>query len=755
MGLARRIFRLRGTVQGVGFRPFVHRTARELGLAGSVWNDADGVVIDAEGTEDALDSLAWKLANAHPPAARVEAIETANAPPTGRDTFVIEASHPGSASASSVRVSADLATCAPCRHELLDPRDRRYRYPFINCTDCGPRYSIARDVPYDRATTTMSVFPMCRPCRDEYESPGSRRFHAQPNACPECGPHVWIHDGDAKSDPVEAVVDALRQGAIIAVKGLGGFHLACDAGNDAAVSKLRERKRRPEKPFAVMFVDLAAIEREAVVEPVEREALSSPHSPIVLLRRRNFPESALSPRVAPGLEELGCFLPYTPLHHLLLRSFGGPLVMTSGNLTEEPIASGNEEALERLHGIADLFLFHDREIHMRSDDSVVRVLWGRERVQRRARGYVPEAIELVDAPRGVSILAVGADLKNTLCVASGGAAVLSQHIGDLESFEAQEFFHEVRANLERLYQAKPSLVAHDLHPGYHSTRIAQSLGLPTLAVQHHHAHIASCLTDNGRRDRVIGVAWDGTGYGTDGSIWGGEFLVADLSSFERVGRIRPVALPGGDAAVREPWRMAVSHLIAAGLDTHRVDRPGRSVVESVIRKGFGTVPTSSAGRLFDAVASVLGIRHVNSYEAQAAIELEALSRVDDLEAYESAIGSVSIGEEDILEIDPRVTWRAIVADLAREVPVAEIGGRFHLTLASAIARVAELVRERTGLETVALSGGCFHSRLLTTLTRERLSAMGFETLVHRRVPPGDGGISLGQAAVAAWTGRDC
>ncbi len=599
----------------------------------------------------------------------------------------------------------------------------------------------------------MSVFPMCAPCREEYESPESRRFHAQPNACPTCGPRIWVHDAEDDGDPLEAVVEALRRGSIVAVKGLGGFHLACDAGNDAAVSKLRERKRRPDKPFAVMFPDLASIEREAVVDSAERAALTSPHSPIVLLRSRDSSSSALSPRVAPGLEELGAFLPYTPLHHLLLRFFRGPLVMTSGNLTEEPIASGNEEAIERLRGIADRFLLHDREIHMRSDDSVVRVLSGREQVQRRARGYVPEAIELVDVPAGVSILAAGADLKNTLCVTSGGAAVLSQHIGDLESYEAQKFFHEVRANLERLYQVSPCLVAHDLHPGYHSTRIAQSLGLPTLAVQHHHAHIASCLADNGRRDRVIGVAWDGTGYGTDGSIWGGEILVADLTGFERVGRIRPVALAGGDAAVREPWRMALSHLMAAGLDTRRVDRPGRAIVESVIRTGFATVPTSSAGRLFDAVASVLGIRHVNSYEAQAAIELEALSRVEGLEPYPISIGTAGkVAGDEILEIDPSVTWRAIVSDLERAVPVAEIGGRFHLTLASAIALAVENVRKKTGLPTVALSGGCFQSRLLTTLTVSRLEALGFETLVHHRVPPGDGGISLGQAAVAAWSG---
>jgi hydrogenase maturation protein HypF len=560
---------------------------------------------------------------------------------------------------------------------------------------------------------------------------------------------VWTLGEPGDADAVAAAAAALRRGAIVAVKGLGGFHLACDARNEAAVAALRERKRRPHKPFAVMFPDLRALQAEAEVEPEAARALQGPRAPIVLLPRRA--GCRLAPGVAPGLDELGAFLPYTPLHHLLLRDFGGPLVMTSGNLAEEPIAAANQEALDRLGRIADLFLLHDREIHTRSDDSVVRVHLGRERVLRRARGHVPEAIELgFEAP---PVLAVGADLKNTLCLTAGSAAILSQHVGDLENLEAQAFFAEVRANLERLFQARPRLVAHDLHPGYHSTRLAQECGLPALAVQHHHAHVASCLADNGRRDTVIGVAWDGTGYGPDGTVWGGEFLVADLAGYRRVGRLRPVPMPGGDAAVREPWRMAVGHLVSAGLSTGRVTRPGRATVEAMVRQGVSAVPTSSAGRLFDALASLLGVRDVVTYEGQAAIELEAASEVGD-PARESARYALPVvpGEAG-LELDPRPLLAAALADLELGESPRAIGGRVHAALADAIAETCSRVRADAGLATVALSGGCFQNRLLTRLTVERLRALGFEVLLHARVPPNDGGIALGQAAVAAWRGR--
>lgn len=729
--MVRRILRVRGTVQGVGFRPFVYRTALELGLRGSVWNDADGVVIDAEGEGEALDVLERRLRDTPPPRANVEGVfaETASAAHFG--SFTIRESD--ARAPASARVSPDLAPCAACLAELEDPGDRRFGYPFINCTDCGPRYSIVRDVPYDRPRTTMAAFTMCRACQAEYDDPRSRRFHAQPNACPECGPRLSI--------AVDAAVTALRQGAVVAIKGVGGFQLACDARNRAAVARLRERKHRPDKPFAVMFRDLEAVAVETELGALEAGALRGPRRPIVLLRRR--PGTTLAPEVAPGLRELGAFLPGTPLHQLLLGGFGGPLVMTSGNRSEEPIAASNEEALERLGGIADLFLLHDRDIHMRGDDSVTRVEGDRERVLRRARGHVPEAIGLgFEAP---PLLAVGADLKNALCLTTGDAAILSQHVGDLESYEAQRFFGEVRGNLERLFRVTPRLAAHDLHPGYHSTALARATGLPLLAVQHHHAHIAACLVDNGRRERVIGVAWDGTGYGDDGSVWGGEFLVADLAGFERVGRIRPVALAGGDAAVREPWRMALSHLMAAGRPTASVALPGRATVEAMIRDGVGCVPTSSAGRLFDAIASLLGVRHVTSYEGQAAIELEALSDEGAGDAYPVPMSG--------LELDPRPLLAAVVADLEAGVGIAAIGGGFHRGLAAAIGTACVAIRERTGLGTVALSGGCFQNRLLTRLTEERLRTDGFEVLRHARVPCGDGGIALGQAAIAAWKTR--
>jgi len=735
--VGRRIFRIRGTVQGVGFRPFVYRTARELGLRGRVWNDADGVVIDAEGSDEELDALVQRVRESPPPRARVESIDAEDAPPLGQGPFAIGPSD--SLPPASARVSPDLATCPACLAEMGDPHDRRAAYPFINCTDCGPRYSIVRDVPYDRSRTTMSGFVMCDACRAEYDDPGSRRFHAQPNACPACGPRISIEG--AAGEPVGAAVAALRRGAVLAVKGLGGFHLACDAGNEVVVARLRERKGRRDKPFAVMFPDLEALSREVEANDEARAVLTGALRPIVLLPRK--PEGRLAPSVAPGLRELGAFLPYTPLHHLLMRGFGGPLVMTSGNLTEEPIASTNDEARRRLAAIADVFLPHDRDIHMRADDSVVRVTLGRERVLRRARGHVPEAVDLgFEAP---PLLAVGADLKNALCLTAGSAAILSQHVGDLETYEAACFFEEVRANLERLFRVRPEYVAHDLHPGYHSTGLARRTGLPAVGVQHHHAHIASCLADNGRRGPVIGVAWDGTGYGPDHTVWGGEFLIADFASFERRGRIRPVPLPGGDAAVREPWRMAVSHLLTAGLSTAGVRHPRRATVEAMVREGVNAVPTSSAGRLFDAVASLAGVRDVTSYEGQAAMELEAIAAAGAAEAYE-----LPVVAHGILELDPRPLIAAVVQDRERGVPAPAISARFHASLAGAIAATCERIREDTGLATVALSGGCFQSRLLTILTHEALTRAGFEVLLHARVPPNDGGIALGQAAVAGW-----
>ena len=724
---ARRILLVRGVVQGVGFRPFVYRTAVKLGLRGAVWNDPDGVVIDVEGQAGALDLLARAIDHAPPLRARIESVQVREAVPRGATRFEIAGSE--ERAALSARVSADLPACAACLAELADPLDRRFRYPFINCTDCGPRYSIVENVPYDRSRTTMRGFRMCADCAAEYEDPLSRRFHAQPDACPACGPRLWVHGSE--QEPIEAALEALRAGAIVALKGLGGFHLACDARSENAVRRLRERKRRPEKPFAVMFPDQASLERELVPSDIPAQM------PIVLMKRRT--ACALAPSVAPGLDETGAFLPYTPLHHLVVAQ---PLVMTSGNVSDEPIATRNDEALQRLGGIADLFLFHDRDIHMRMDDSVVR---GRQ-VVRRARGFVPDSIDLgFEAP---DLLAVGADLKNALCLTAGGAAILSQHIGDLESLDAQLFFAEVRRNLERLFHARPAFVAHDLHPGYHSTRMALETGLPTIAVQHHHAHIASCLAEHGRRDRVIGVAWDGTGYGPDGTVWGGEFLLADLGGIERAGRIRPVPLPGGDRAVREPWRMALSHLLAADLPTSRIAQPAREAVERMIRTNLACVPTSSAGRLFDAVASLTGVRHAATYEGQAAMELEALAGGD------ATPYPFPVIDGQLLDLDTRPLMRSLVDDLDAGLPPAHVAARFHAALAAGIADLCQRLRDASGLSVAALSGGCFQNTTLTTLSATALRRRGFEVLLHRRVPPGDGGIALGQAAVAAWRLRD-
>ena len=738
----RRILRVRGTVQGVGFRPFVHRLASQLSLTGFVQNAPELVLIDIEGSPQSVAAFENRLARERPAQARVESVYAEDADPMGRSGFVIATSQMGEA--RSARVSADIATCAPCLRELREPRDRRFGYAFINCTDCGPRYSISLEVPYDRPRTTMAAFTMCDACALEYHDPLSRRFHAQPNACPQCGPRLWI-EPEGAADPIAAAVMALKRGDIVAVKGIGGFHLACDATSIEAVARLRERKRRWRKPFAVMFEDLKAVRRSAILDDVACDALLSSARPIVLLHVRS--SSGLAPDVSPGLSEVGAFLPATPLQHLLLKAHGGPLVMTSGNTSDEPIVISNQEARTGLKGVADLMLMHDRDIHMREDDSVVRVVQGEARVFRRSRGFVPEAIPLgFEAP---PLLAVGADLKNTLCLVAGDAAILSQHIGDLENPEAQAFFSETRDHLEKLFGVRPRFVAHDLHPGYHSTLLAQRTGLPAVAVQHHHAHIASCLVDNGRNDRVIGVAWDGTGYGPDGTVWGGEFLVADLEGFRRVGRIRPVPMPGGDAAVREPWRMALAHALAAGVAPERVRHPSSAMVLAMLREGVHCVPTSSAGRLFDAVAALIGLRSHVMYEGQAAMELESIA-TRDAEPYPWAL----IESSAMIELDPRPLVLAIAGDIERGESAARISGRFHAALSESVVATCLRIRESEALSTVALSGGCFQNRLLTESTTEGLVREGFEVLLHRRVPCGDGGIALGQAAVAGWRLKD-
>ena len=722
----------------------MYRAATACDLAGFVRNDSEGVWIEIEGPASALSRFVQQLGTAAPPLARIEATEIVELGPLGERGFCIVAS----ASRPSVRaiVPADAATCDECLRELFDPRDRRFRYPFINCTDCGPRYTIARDVPYDRARTTMAPFIMCGRCRAEYEDPASRRFHAEPNACPDCGPAVSL-GGLRGEEALAAAVAALRAGKIVAVKGLGGFHLAVDARDPAAVLRLRERKRRPHKPFALMARDLRRIEAIVQVGDAARRALTSPARPIVLCPAR--PGAEVAPGVAPGLGELGLMLPYTPLHHLLLRDGPDLLVMTSGNLSEEPIAKDNGAALGPLAAVADVFLVHDRDVHTRADDSVVRVVAGEAQPVRRSRGYVPDPIALgFTAP---PVLAVGANLKNAVCLTRAAEAYLSPHVGDLDHLETFSFFREVIGKLSQLLGVQPGLIACDLHPDYLSTRWAVESGLRREAVQHHHAHVASCLAEHGQAGPALGVAFDGTGCGPAGELWGGEFLAADLGGFQRLGHLRPLPLAGGEAAIRQPWRVALAALIDAGAATdslRRIDGRKRETVSRMIQSGTASPRSTGAGRWFDAVSALCGLRDEITYEGQAAVELEAIAAAGDSGSYPFAIE----GSEPFA-VDLRPAIRALSAELSRGEPVGHVSARFHRTLALAIQAGCRLSRDRTRMETVALSGGCFQNRLLTESAKVLLEQDGFTVLVHRRVPPNDGGVALGQAAVAAWRSR--
>lgn len=740
--------RVRGTVQGVGFRPSVFRLAAVEGLGGFVRNDSDGVWIEVEGDAGAISRFPDRLRREAPPLSRVDAIVVT--PLRTRGDFQFRVAPSERVAEATAAIPSDAATCAACLRELFDPADRRFRYPFVNCTDCGPRYTIVREVPYDRPGTTMSAFPLCKPCQAEYEDPADRRFHAEPNACPDCGPSVaFVRPGRrvlSGEEGLRAAVEDLALGRIVAVKGLGGFFLACDAANEESVARLRERKRRPHKPFALMARDLETVRSIALTDAAELHALSSPAAPIVLLRARD--GATVARGVAPGLRELGVMLPYTPLHHLLLA--GGPtvLVMTSGNVSEEPIARDDAFAMERLSGIADGFLVHDREIHSRADDSVLRIVAGAAQPVRRSRGFVPEPIPLgFSAP---AVLAVGAELKNTVCLTRDGEAYLSPHVGDLENAETHAFFEEVIAKLERLLGLTPAAVAHDLHPDYFSTRYALASSLPRVAVQHHHAHVASCLAENGRTLPVIGVAFDGTGCGPAGELWGGEILLADLGGFRRLGHLRPIPLAGGAAAIREPWRLAAAALrdVGASIDClGSVEPKRRKAVARLLESGFASPPSSGAGRWFDAVSALLGIRREITYEGQAAVELEASASPGEGWPLDFALGRDA---EGAFEVDLRPAIRRILAAQKSGVPLGEIAAGFHSLLARAIAESCWSVRRETGVDTIALSGGCFQNRRLTEETRRRLEAAGFDVLVHRRVPPNDGGLALGQAAVAAW-----
>jgi hydrogenase maturation protein HypF len=751
----RTAIRVEGIVQGVGFRPYVYTLATGLGLAGFVGNDVDGVFVEVEGPKDAVGEFLRTLEHDPPPLARIERVTARPIAPDGGTSFVIAPSGPGGP--RRTLISADTATCADCLRELDDPDDRRYRYPFINCTNCGPRFTIVRDVPYDRPFTTMAPFAMCQACAAEYHDPADRRFHAQPVCCPACGPRLTLRDragSPLPGDPLSRAAGLLADGQILAVKGLGGYHLAADAACQPAATALRARKHREDKPFAVLAGSLAQARDLGEVDEAAAELLMSPARPVVLLPRR--PDAPVAPAAAPGNRSLGVMLPYTPLHHLLVRALGRPMVLTSGNVSDEPIAYRDDDALARLAPIADAFLGHDRAIHIRTDDSVARTFRDRPMLIRRSRGYVPEPVTVAAGfPR--QVLACGAELKNTFCLAKDRHAFVSQHIGDLENAETLRSFTEGIEHLRRLFDIDPRVVAHDLHPEYLSTKYALDLdGVDLHGVQHHHAHIASCLADNGADHLaggpVIGVAFDGTGYGTDGTIWGGEFLVAGLDGFERGGHLTPVPMPGGASAIRQPWRMAAAYLGLGApdqLDVKRRNADRWAAVTAMAAKGVNAPLTSSAGRLFDAAAALLGVRDTINYEGQAAIELEQLADPAEAAAYPATVvtgeGPFQIRGADLLT--------ALVCDLTAGVRAPVIAARFHHGVAAAIEAGCVLLRERHGLGTVALSGGVFQNMLLLHATVARLEARGFQVLTHSRVPCNDGGISLGQAVIAAARDR--
>jgi hydrogenase maturation protein HypF len=751
-----------GIVQGVGFRPYVYRLAVECELTGSVRNTGAGVILELYG--DRTEEFIHRLPREAPPLVLITdiAVEACTADPPSSFSIL----HSEDGAARTALIPADVALCDDCLRELLDPNDRRYHYPFINCTNCGPRYTITATIPYDRPQTSMRIFPMCTLCQQEYEDAGNRRFHAQPNACPDCGPWLQYRTAEAsaaakKGDNAFATsVQLLRDGGILAVRGLGGYHLAVDATNSTAVTELRRRKRRFEKPLAVMLRDLAEAHRHCVISAAEAAALEAPQHPIVIVHSR--PDHGIAHAVSLNNPTLGVMLPYTPLHVLLTEEFPA-LVMSSANLSEEPICIGVDEAEARLAGIADGYLHHNRDILQRCDDSVLRVIDGEARPVRRARGYVPRPVLLRDA--GLPILAVGAELKNTLCLTSGRAAILSQHIGDLENLEALRFFEEALIHLLRVFDVAPAAIAHDMHPDYLGSQWAQHpfteklrerlAGLPRIAVQHHHAHLASCLAENDYSGQAIGVILDGTGYGTDGASWGGEFLIGDIAEFRRAAHLHPLPMPGGDAAVREPWRMAWSAMTEAGLHPDRdfpvfSQRRHASECEAVryaLAARVNSPMTSGCGRLFDAVASLIGIADTVSFEAQAAIALEHAASRETLDPYGFDVMDAGFQGMPIqLSFLPAI--REIVQDVRSSVSVASISRRFHNTVIAGCAGIVHRLAEENHCRTVVLSGGVFQNAILLAGLSEALRSASFTVLTHRQVPANDGGISLGQAVIA-------
>ncbi|MBW1779589.1 MAG: carbamoyltransferase HypF [Deltaproteobacteria bacterium] len=749
---------IHGIVQGVGFRPFIYQLASRYCLSGYVTNTPVGVEIEVEGTEADIRQFTHAVESEHPPLAHIASARWETITAKNEAAFIIKESLSGAE--RSALISPDVCVCPDCLAEMRDPLNRRYGYPFINCTNCGPRYTIITDIPYDRAVTTMRKFRMCPTCQAEYQDPRDRRFHAQPNACWDCGPVTCLHGRDGTplscKDPIEEAISLLYKGAILAIKGLGGFHLVVDASNHNAVTRLRRRKHREEKPLAIMVRDMAAAREIAHIDDQEAKLLSSLQRPIVLLKKRRF--HGLSYQVAPKNRYLGVMLPYTPIHYLLMEGPFRALVMTSGNMTEEPITTDNREAFRRLGGIVDYFLMHNRDIYLRSDDSVLKVVQGIPRQIRRSRGYVPVPIFLPDSMRDLPpVLAVGAELKNTVCLTKENRAFLSQHIGDMQNLETYEFFSLTVSHLKRILEIDPKVLAHDLHPDYLSSKFAREQGeFPTLGVQHHHAHIVSCLAEHGLRKPVIGVAMDGTGLGLDGRIWGGEIILSDLTSFKRKAHLDYIPLPGGDAAATYPWRMALIYLHKTFGDdlfnlsipfVRNLDPEASSVILRMALKGVNSPLTSSCGRLFDAIAALLGLRQKIAYEGQAAIELEMCQRLQDQGVYPYEIRR----HEDGWVMQTAETVREIVEDIKREEGRGIVARRFHNTLIRMITDACVKIREESGIEQVAASCGAFQNATLLGGLARALAAEGFRVYSHAKVPANDGGICLGQAVCAGLT----
>jgi hydrogenase maturation protein HypF len=745
-------YRFSGIVQGVGFRPFIYRLAVRSGLAGFVHNSTEGVIVEVEGAPLSIEAFLPRVRQEVPPLAEIYGITSSEIPAKGDGEFrIIQSAATG---ISDVQISPDIGTCNDCLKELFDPSDRRYKYPFINCTNCGPRLTIINDIPYDRERTSMSVFPFCVQCAQEYEDPANRRFHAEPNACPVCGPGLTLLDDKGKMVPAQNVLaeatKLIKAGSILALKGLGGFHLCVDAVNDEAVKRLRGRKFREEKPLAIMVRDIEQAEAIAYVSSEERVLLLSPSRPIVLLRARQ--NSPISRLVAPHMNTLGIMLPYTPLHHLLLEADFTALIMTSANQTDEPICIDNHEAVKRLSGIADAFVVHNRHIVVRCDDSIAMVAGNKPYLLRRSRGYAPRPVLLAEALPDV--LALGPHLKATICIVKGDRAYLSPHIGDLETPLARDFLHETIERMQHITQCAPKIVACDMHPRYYSTRVAKTQGASEIIrVQHHHAHIVSCMAENRITGKVIGLAMDGTGYGEDGRIWGGEFLIADEAGYERAGHLRYLPLVGGEAAIKQPWRFGISLLREAFGNEwpHVASRLGIvpegfscEHLNKIMEAGMNSPLTSSLGRVFDGVASIIDLKRSVSFEGQAAMELEAVAKPGSSGVLPYKI--FQEGETSILDLIPLV--KSIVEARLAGIEASGLAGVFHATLIVSFAEMAGLLRERTGISRVALSGGCFQNRILLEGCADEFERGGFEVFTHQRIPANDGGVALGQAVIA-------